>query len=227
MFKEEQQQQPLVSVKQEKFGSDDEEADTTTTGADDGMDVMSYYDIRDPVVVPYIKKEELERARFAVPQLLTFPHAQPKKAKKTATLEEAATQFSSLRKQNIEMERYNECNHVNTEAVKESMDRLVNYCYALFKDGQCTTKLLEMCDNVSQDVTKWNMTVATQQNNMEDYVRNMVAYNAELHELHSSMQRSDNNNRRKNPASPFNTVQVGIETIPISNENKAIKSSMF
>lgn len=211
-------QTPLVRVKKENVDED--------MMVDRNKDEAAAAAAADGLFTTTVKKEEDDMMMMDnMFRQASSHHQNNKKTKKLITMEQATKQEILMRGRYEEMDAYNDCNRINDEEIKAVMDKMNNYVYSLFKEGQCTTTLLEMCDQINVVVGKWNNTVATQQDNMSEYVANMINYYTELHELYTTMQK--NENKRRNPASIFNTVQVGIQTVTLSNENKSIRSSMF
>lgn len=130
--------------------------------------------------------------------------------------------LASLVGQYTQMSGFDEQNQTNTATVDQTIQDMKNYVYRLHKEGEVTTTLFTYCNNVNEATQRWNEMIVQQQAHMRDYVLNCILYNREHHALYTEMLKRMK--QRRDPASPFNTIQTDIESITLGNENDAITS---
>lgn len=128
----------------------------------------------------------------------------------------------SLVGQYTQMSQFDEINQSNTAVIDQTIRDMENYVYRLHKEGEVTTQLYTYCNNVIEATRHWNQVITQQQTHMRDYVLNCILYNREHHTLYAEMLKRAK--QRRDPTSPFNTIQTDIESITLSNENDAITS---
>lgn len=133
---------------------------------------------------------------------------------------------SELIEQYQQTEAYSETNRVNTQAIVAKLKALENYTHLVFGEGKCTMTFVQHYTELAELLHQCCAVIDAQQRNMADLVANSVIYYSELYDRHNELQRmgAAGQPRRKNPASPFNTVQAQVDTIPLSNENRTVKS---
>lgn len=170
-------------------------------------------------VVKEEKEEVMEKKVKLEPKQEESPNAA------TAESKFSVNDPTELIEQYHETEAYDETNRSNTEEIRLTLQALEEYVYRLYGEGEATMTMVSHFTQLFQLVTEWNSVITAQQKNMRDLVSNAIIYYTELYDKHNELTRLVSGpNRRKNPASPFNTVQTDVETILVSNENRALKS---
>lgn len=130
--------------------------------------------------------------------------------------------LSSLVSQYGASEQFNSINETNTKEIDRTIQEMENYVFHMHKEGEVSLSLFTYCNNVIEATRKWNAIITEQQKHMKDYVLNSIIYNKELHTMYTEMARRQQN--KKDPTSPFNTMQTDIDTMTLNNDNGSITS---
>ncbi len=204
------QTRPKRRVKRERSGSSSNKRKTATA----------------PVTV----KEE---PGIGEPDGATQPRAKGphNKKEKMVTLEQTTRALEPMVQQYEATETYNEINAENTVHIHSIIRELEEYVYGMYGEGQVTQTLFNYCHRLIEAVNHWNGSVRSEQSNMRDFVLNSISYNKELHDLYIEHTKrpvggtGPTTRHKRNPASPFNTVQVSPESITLSSVNHALIST--
>ena len=145
---------------------------------------------------------------------------------KMTTLEQTTRALGPMVQQYQTTETYNEINTENTHHIHSIIRELEEYVYGMYSEGQVTLVLFNYCHRLIEAVNHWNGSVRSEQSNMRDFVLNAISYNKELHDLYiEQTKRVPGTRNKRNPASPFNTVQVSPDSITLSSTNHALISA--
>jgi hypothetical protein len=123
-------------------------------------------------------------------------------------------------------ENYGSVNAQSTQQLRAVIQRLQNYVYSMYTDGEVAATIFGLCAELTDIVEHCNATVTSQQVNMRDLTLNAIIYYTALHEKMTEVNRKLGQaaNRDRDAASVFNTVRSDIESVAIDNQNDAVKS---
>jgi hypothetical protein len=162
--------------------------------------------------------------------------SQSQSLKKEDFSEKSTKDLTNIITQYSQTENYNNTNNNNTQQVHTIIKELENYVFRMYSEGEVTTTLFSFCNKLIEIIQQWNNNITLQQRNMKDFVLNAITYNTALHDMSIEMTKKNsfNNNSghhynkkyKRDPTSPFNTIQTNIDKIDIPNNNNAIKNKL-